>query len=61
MSGLGAGYVRSCPDMFGQRPDMSDQNRSTKQNVNKSCFSPRILIKLDTKTHQHLRNIILEG
>jgi hypothetical protein len=44
MSGPGVGYVRS-------GLDMSYQDRSTRQYVNKSCFPPRNLIKLDTKTH----------
>jgi hypothetical protein len=33
MSGPEAGYVRSCPDMSDQRPDMSSQDSFTKSNV----------------------------
>jgi hypothetical protein len=51
MFSSGTRYVRSGPDMSGQRPDMSSQDRPTKQNVNKTCFPPRILIKLGAKTH----------
>jgi hypothetical protein len=61
MFSSGTRYVRSGPDMSGQRPDMSSQDRPTKQNVNKTCFPPRILIELGAKTHWHLRNNIFKG